>query len=693
MVKNKYLRVLVIIAGLIVPLVIEKYLFNMNFFINRVVILEMISLFIVLNIIIDIKVLWNNIFKYRYIICILLFVFLVANGYHGTSIGMYDKIIQPNNSVKTAEPIFGKNRFIKTDEYAVVIPHLINQVEYNNMDVKNEYMMAGIDNVSLYPSYPTNSLSLITNISNHGYLFLPIENALSYGYYIIIIVAFMALFEFFLIITKKKKIISLMGTILIIFSPMIQWWSSFTFIAYGMLCFHFLRLFLISDNKWKKLLYSILFGWAGSCYIMIIYPAWQITYGFLYLMLFIWLIVENKDKLKRTDLLYLIPSMIIVLLLVVPQFVASYSQVMNVMNTVYPGARYVTGGESWERNYLYVSSIFYPYFNIDNACEFSQTLSMYPIPIFMGLVQLVKNKKSKKKDLLLNLLLLITLFFTVVNYFSVPFISRITLMYMVPGARITTVVGIICVILLCVLLSDYSNDKTKNNTLMILQPVSIVITGLVLVLSYRYLKINSTIDYFSTYKLVISFIIFSFINYLLLINYKKSNIVLEIFLIVLGLSSGLTIYPIVKGTDVISKKPVSQKIQELSSKDNDAIWLVTDSDFQVPNYVLANGARVINSTNFYPNFELWNVIDNNKEQDYYYNRYAHIIVHILDNDNEYKLPSPDALDFGINDENICSLNISYIYSSRDLSKEKYSSMNIFEEYNVDGSYIYKVECK
>ena len=362
--KSMIFKIVVMILFLLFPLLVEKFVYlNSPISIDRYIILAVISEFVCINILYDRKKIWDFCYRKRYFILLVIFSYLVVNGYHTSSVGMYNKIIQPNYNIEEGLPFIGTSRFIRTDEYAVDTMSILSNAKYNNLEVYNHDLMASNLNVEVFPNLPTRSLGSLTDIRYLGFFILPTEMAYSFYCYINIFLCFILLFEFFMIVSKSNKLVSLLGSILICFSPVLAWWNAYIFLAYGMICFHLFRLFLKTDNKKLKLLYSILLGWAGACYIMIIYPAWQLTYGYIFLGLFIWQLIENKKNLAWKDLLYLIPCILVIGGLIIPQFVGSFDQILATLNTVYPGARSVLGGESWERNFLYIPSIFYSFIN------------------------------------------------------------------------------------------------------------------------------------------------------------------------------------------------------------------------------------------------------------------------------------------------------------------------------------------
>lgn len=80
---------------------------------------------------------FNNIIsaivKYRYLICIIIFIICVVFKVHGSSIGAYDYSFSEKNENKT-NVIFGINRIIRTDEWVSMTPYYFSQY-YNSYNI------------------------------------------------------------------------------------------------------------------------------------------------------------------------------------------------------------------------------------------------------------------------------------------------------------------------------------------------------------------------------------------------------------------------------------------------------------------------------------------------------------------------------------------------------------------------------
>lgn len=687
--KQKIMKVFAHILVLLIPFLLEKCVFiNETFSTDRCLLIGIILEFITLNFTIDREKLWNYIYKRRYALILLIFGYFVINGYHGSSIGFYNELIQPNNSITDGLPFVGQSQLIRSDEYTVDTPTVLSNAKYNNLNkISNKQM--GMDmNMEIFPHAPVLSVSMLTKPHHIGFAFLPIENGFSFYFYFLFFVCFISLFEFFMIVSKNKKLVSLFGSVLICFSSSLLWWNSFTFLTYGLLAFHFFRQLLISNSWKKKMLFSILLGWAGSCYILILYPAWQLTYGYLFLGLFIWQIVDNKKKISIKDLVYILPCVLTILLLVLPQLLGSINQVLSTMNTEYPGARHEIGGSDWKLNFMYLPSLFYAFIPIDNPCELSQTFSLYPLPIIVSAILVIK----KKKDVFLRSLLVVTIFLSIFNYFKVPTLSNITFMYMVQGKRITIVVGIICVMLMVRTISHYEDKDMQAKKILFAAIGAITSVLLSVYLSYMYIKEMSTLDYYGIAKIIISIFVFFIFSFLYLINNNRINKLFMCLFIIFTLASSSLIFPISKGLSVLYDKPVSQKIGEIVVNNEDAKWLTVDTAYQVPNFILANGARVINSVNYTKNSELWDIVDPNGENNYFYNRYAHLLFSLTTDKTSYNLIQSDLLQINLNEESVCDVEIEYILSGNNLLNKNLSKLKLKEEYSEDGIYIYKTLC-
>lgn len=666
-----------------------NYLSFLHFSIDLLCAFSIFNVFLSLHFILDIRKMYNFLFKKRYIIGIILFLLLVFGEYNGSSLEIWNGIIQPEYQLDSSV-VLGKTRNIRSDEWLVSTPitltqstSVVNYSQYNNLLGATENL------VTLNPKLPnTNILSLLSSPNNIGYLLFGSEKGFSFSWYFCYFILFFSTLEMFMILTKKNKLFSFLGAILITFSPVIQWWQSPQIVSYGNLAIVLFYNFITSKGWKKKLLLSILFGYSGLLYIMCLYPAWQVPYGYCYLILIIWILIKNKENIKWKDLIYLIPAISVIFVILIPLLISNKEVFEITSNTVYPGNRLSTGGGEWRTLFTYINSIYYPYKDFGNPCEFSQYISLFPIPIFYGIYVMIKNKKF---DLFISLSVVVLLFLCLWVYFPMgTLFSKITLLYMTTEVRVQVAIGFLTVLLLVYVLSNYEVDGT--NKIDFKKIISFLVA---MVCAFITVKISNSVtqDIFPGYvnlkMSIISLIITTLFVLLMFLNYKMTNKIFALLLIIISIISGASVSPINKGIDVFYEKPISNEIKALVSKDEDSVFLASDSGITLSNYIAVNGAKTINTTNYIPNLKLYKVLDESGKYIDVYNRYEHVAVNIVDKSTEFILNQADYITINLNYNDVCKINVDYIVTNN--SNEYYNEFElIYDEYGIK---IFNTNCE
>lgn len=622
------------------------------------------------------------IYRKRYPLAILLFLLLITFGYHGSSINIYNDVIQPNNHLNGTK-IFGKDLVIRGDEWIVNSTSMISQ-KHNNFNANGDILTGTMRNLQLFPKVATKTISILGNLNFVGYLFLPITQAYSFYWYIGYFALFFATFELFMIFTKKRNV-SLTAAVMITFASSVQWWEAWNIIAYGELAVVFFYKFLNSNKLSLKILYSILIGIMGASYVFCLYPAWMIPYAYFFLVVVIWMFIQNKSKIKIFDLILLILiTFAVMAAILVPTFIASKDVYLYTTNTSYPGSRLSVGGSGWQGLFNYFTNLFTPYVDASNPCEMSQFLSFFPIPIVIGIVQTIINFKNKKHDFLLTGLTILALLLIVWNFIELPvFVAKITLIYMSTIERCIVSVSFICLCIFLIWLGNYAKDSKMSIWKLILS-VLYVIFGVSVVK-------NIYPEYMTMHFMIIDIVLFSLLSYFILVNNVKINKYLYIILILCVLAEGAFVHPINKGVSVFISKPLSYEIDKINSEDR--LWAAVETPYYLQNYLTACGAKTINSTNYYPNFELWDKIDADRKYVDIYNRYAHMTVNIADTTSSVELKYMDHIVLNISNKDVCKVGINTIVTeSLDISNKSDRTAKYIKIYDNDGIFIYNVLC-
>lgn len=631
------------------------------------------------------------IYKYRYLFGAGLFVLCVAMRLNYSSSGMLDGSIQPNHTTQTDDILTGVNRAIRSDEYIVSTPMILSQGQ-NDFNLVNPDIMADDVVTSFYPKLPNKTLtSVLTNPHTIGFAFLPLENAYSFYQLLPWFVAFFAVFEMLMIITKRRKLMSLIGAFVVIFSPVMLWFDSIQNVMYVALLFDIFYLFIHHGKTWKaKLGFSVLFGWVAACFVMMIYPAWQVPYGYVLLALLISLLVDNRKVLKWRDLIYVLPVIGMIAVLVLPNVITSLDQYRLTTQTVYPGQRSENGGGGALSIFYYIASIFFPLVEVPNPCEASGFIGLFPIPILVGLYVIIKSwRKKERPDPVLIGLVVLSLCFSFMCLVGNEFIAKITLLFFSPTNRLRPVLELTCLLIIIRLLGVYQTAKPYKRPALLAMACAII-TAILVYLGTIQINTYASGAYMHSAMICAAFIVYYILIYGLLDRRKQTGYVIGVLAALFSGYQFLTIHPLRVGLDVYTDKPVAEKIRELSAKNQEALWLTSGP--LLSDYALANDARVINSVNYYPIADRWRLFDPNGENDYIYNRYAHIGIAVSDQDaTSFELLAPDAFAITLNYKDVCLLEPTYFLSDKDYRAVPGWSKKLI--YDEDGMYIYQLDCQ
>jgi hypothetical protein len=162
------------------------------------------------------------------------------------------------------------------------------------------------------------------------------------------------------------------------------------------------------------------------------------------------------------------------------------------------------------------------------------------------------------------------------------------------------------------------------------------------------------------FKAIGAILIFPSLLGILLLN--KKRLFLGAFLGYAFLSSFM-INPLSSGLDIYTETELANIIQEHT----DGRWIVYD-DYRWSPYVLINGGNSLTVTHLYPLFDLWEVLDPEKEYEDVYNRYANIGVSTYEEGEDLLvLNHPDSVTINIDpcDPKLRELNIKYLLFTKE----------------------------
>ncbi len=610
----------------------------------------------------------KQIYKYRWFLAIALLLTLTMLKINGSSIGCF----MPQLAVDAdKELLIGRNRPVRSDEWAVFTPMTISQF-FNHSGILQyfgETFRACKTDMFLEYGQPVWDIAVLFRPFHWGYLFLGLERGLSFFWCGRIIFLFMVSFEFCMLISKKNKFLSLAYAFLITFSPIVSWWVAINglveMLVFGQLAIIIINHYLRSESFLIKCLLALALAFCAEAYLLTFYPAWQIPLAYVFLALLIWLIIENFDSIPfslKKDIPAIAIFILVLAVATIYIFTKSQDTILAIMNTSYPGKRISTGGDYSLRDYFgYASNLFFPVAASTNACEFAKFFDFFPLGLIFTAMALIKDKKRDKL-----LLALVCVFFILSIYCLVGFptmISKLTLLSFTPTNRAYIAIGFINILLLVRSISVLSKKHSRFERI----SFAIISALVVSIISRQFIP-----GYISSFKqiLILIVLLLSFIC-VASKNYKKFALIC----IAITLISGFMVNPVRSGISNSYDNKVVSTIREVSQKDKDAKWITQGIGLPAINIPTLAGAPSINSTNVYPNIELWSKLD--PEGKYYdaYNRYAHIAVILTEEETRFELPFADQLFLYLNPKDIDKLDVKYIFST--------DTLEVFNRDNVE----------
>lgn len=694
-IKLLILTLISIFLSFFLDLTIFKKIYGFISF-DRFILVFMLVFFLGMHFVIKIKSMYEFIYKKRYIIAVCILIFIIIMGYSGSSITLLDGVIQPNNTKNEYKTILGKAREIRGDEWTT---NTLLAFSQNKTEKKLSYFTMNVrgtkTDMFTVVNAPVLDIVSIGKPFNIGYIFGN-RIGLSFQWYARLLALLLSSFELLMIISRKNKLASLVGTLLITFSPAVQWWYS-NFIVDILIIGNFsivaIDKFMLEKRKSIKYLYILALIVLAVSYVFIFYPAWQISFAYVYLALLIFIVIKNRKiyKFNLYDLFAIIIGIAAVCGILLRYYNMSKDTLNILMNTDYPGARFELGGGGAKILFSYIYSMYFPFFDTANPCEYSSMLSFFPMAMILSCIYILRNKGRKEHFKFLIPVWTVTIILSIFSLTTTSSVfSKITLLYMCPPFRVIVPLGFSQILLLIYVIGNIkSEDRILNNKTSAI--CSFFCTTILICIAIK----TAPVGYFGSLKSYISGIYFVilFFTFFTINNIKCKNLA-YIMLIGLSIVSGCFVNPIIKGIDVVYDKPLSKEINKIVSEEKDAIWIV-DNAFIVPNYLAANGARTINTTNYYPNFNFFNIILGEQEASHnnvkkIYNRYGHVFINITTDDTNVSLIQMDTYKINLNVYKLKELNVKYVCTVRSLDNLSDETVKFQKIYFEDGMYIYKV---
>lgn len=590
------------------------------------------------------KKICNFILDKRYFIATLVFIICLLFKLHMSSIGCYHYLFKNQATKVEATTILGMSRSIRSDEYMVHTPYYFSQYYNDYKKISKQMSLSGQDMIIGYNS-PVKDISLLAKPLTWGYVLLGNEYGLSWYFSLKIILLVLISYEFVMILTKNNKKVSVMGALLISYSPAIQWWlvphMADVFLWSMTLCviaYHFFT----TNKRWLKNLLTILAPLVLSVFVLALFPSCQIPLGIIALCLFIGALVRDKEQIsfEKRDVFRIIYIVVISAIILSYSLLTSLDAIKLLYNTVYPGKRISLGGNYTFRSlFTNLTTLFLPYkeSNVLNNCEVSDFIHIV-VPCIIIFPLLYKKLKEKKESnliigIIIFIALVIEMIFMLIGFNEL--LAKLTLFSYIN--RMELIYGFTATLFSLWTIAVLWKYKS------ILSMKAKVISILIFIIGYTLTITKQNVEYLPFYIYLVEILAFSVFVFFIYQGKQKDSIII-LFLILLV--SSFTINPIAYGTSSITNYKLIPVVKKTITKKKE--YVLATNSLQMQSLLLANGIKTINAVNFYPDLKKWDLIDSKGKYTDVYNRYYHTEVRLTNEKTSFDLKQADMFILNLN---------------------------------------------
>lgn len=622
----------------------------------------------------------NMIRSYGWVILLSLMAALILLRVNNSSMVCYREII-PNNINAASMVSFGTPRTVRSDEYLVGGANFFHSGIIGRLSV---------------PALTTSTSSIIVKLNNiitylnpffWGELFLTTEYAYSWNFLVKLFFAFYTFYRLFQIITGSMRF-SITASLLLCFAPGFQWWAGPG--VCGIWCGYITLFydFFEKDRWWKKLLCSWGIVCCTSYVILSIYPPWDVPMIYLFAAILIGIYAtKRKINFRKSDLCFIGGTILLMAVVVSSYFISQSGVIEAQLNSVYPGRRFKSGGgldSIYWADYLIAPFMTWKPFTIagTNESEISHFLHLFPIPtaIFIAKYHEFKNIK---------VMLYIVVFKIICAVYMVlgvgDLIAKYSLLSYSTPSRISTIWGLASFILLlleCYYIVPVTIEKLKKKEIISCAFINISVISFLVWVALAEKRLMEYMGEGFCYIAVGLVIVAN----LLFFGEKK------IFIgILCGVTfvSGVLVNPINFGTGAITDTPLAMEIRKIDNIQKGK-WIALN-DYFLPKYVYAQGVDCLNCLSWPPRYDLFVPLDKTGEYEDIYNRYAHVLIRLVDEETNFVLLQSDLFQLNMNINDIKKWDVQYIVSQGQ-QLESRNSVGFAMIYHdlLDDIYIYEV---
>lgn len=578
------------------------------------------------------------------------FTVLVSLQIHGSSLGMYWWYFQgpdqPDPSL-----LYGTLRPIRSDEYRVSTPWIIAQSQVNFAE-KNRLLGDG-QSLVLTDS-PIYNWEAIFEPQNWSFFFLPVKYAFAFRWWFRALLLVLAAYILFLEMSNGKWYLAAMAALSILLMPVVQWWYSTTFVEIAAYFFLLLYCFMRMVNyqsAWRLLFWALALSYFSLCFASLLYVPSLIPAVICLVLMMLGILINHLRKeigasvsffgqmqnirrelvSSRIKVLFLAFALVLIVdALTLAIFVVdNRALINNVTHSAYPGNSRTVGGNL---NPLLLLGGFFDIALLNNEAPIplgpnqSEASSFFALSIFLLPVLSFTTIKSYLKKEPLDYFLIFLLFSYILllvwSFIDLPdLLRKFLLLNYSSTSRAIIVFGLLNHILIFYYLTQVRIKQSFGFvTFTLIYSIAIFCSYYFWITSLKSVVPN----FLSNWGIGIWVPLAILVMLISLLLQKK--LVFWVIFIVFSWVSTFSVNPLYRGLRIILSSELSEAIRNINDADQGrSLWITYDNRI-LANYLAANGAHVLNSTQYSPQNELWGKFDPSGKYMQVYNRYAHIVV-------------------------------------------------------------------
>ncbi|MGZ8240531.1 MAG: DUF7657 domain-containing protein [Methylobacter sp.] len=553
---------------------------------------------------------------------IFLFACLVGMGTSGSSFQIGSEQSSTFVSADGFYPIWGTPRPIRTDEWLVFTPLAISQANHSPaFPVINQNIGEEGQNMLVvgFTGMPVNHISAFAKPATWGFHFFDLRRALAWYWWFPIFGCLFALWSVFSLISPNHWRIGFLLSLSFCASAYVTAWSYWpayaVFFPSLMLCSSIA--ILHNRNAVALFVLAMALGLSLAGFVLLLYPPWQISLGYLFLFIGIGIVLRDKlyKKFNPFNLLSFAFALGLAILILWNWWSDADSAIIAMMNTVYPGHRDSLTGGSFTVSYLLrgftnLITIYRMDGGYSNQTEIASFYFMFPALFVLFCVRLWSKKIG-----IIHCLLLLFIAFTV-TYMLVGLpkdFTKLTLWGRVPDSRADLSLGLAYMLLIgALLVPNTTTSRLYKIPIIVFAGIASVAWGVVVV--YAISKIPpETLSGFTPSILVAIFLVILFGSWWLAIGEYRKYLVLNLMLSIVTVLpfNPLIIFP--------------HTVAPVADFSKNRFRVLVASTYTPAMLLLASGQPVSNGILYYPQKRMWERLDPNGSQENIYNRYQHLV--------------------------------------------------------------------